>query len=174
MSSTAGFKKLGRTMKIFGAVQFGLVALLVYVGINFQDRFLAIGRGNNFVHGIIAAAIIQLIVLYPIKRFAAKEVERDLYVASTELTKEEIKVFTKKKRYSDIAKISTFGFYTIFILAAPTQPLVLGIFVLSVIYYSFVLTILAYLQCYNYAAKKLVKGEKNAVNSAASLVSQKK
>jgi len=139
-------------MKIFAVVQFGLIALLVYMAVNFQVKLRMLGRAHNFMHGVIAASIIQLIVFFPIKKFAAKEADRDLFLASATLTKEEIKIYTKKKRYSDIVKMSTFGFFVIFIVAAPADPLAL-----SVIYYTFVLTILTYLQCYNFAAKKLMK-----------------
>ena len=152
MAKNLNTSKLSKTSKIFGLVQFGLVALLVYMAVNFQHKLTLMGRANNFMHGAIAAAVIQLLLFFPIKKFAAKEADRDLYLASAVLTKEEVKEYTKKKRWSDIIKMSTFGFFIIFILAAPTDPLVL-----SVIYYSFILTILSYLQCYNFAAKKLVK-----------------
>jgi len=152
MPTTPGINKLKKTMKIFTVVQFGLLALLVYMAVNFQGQLRAIGRANNFMYGVITASLIQLILFFPIKKFAAKEADRDLYLSTTTLSKEEMKVYSKKKRYSDIAKMSTFGFFIIFIIGAPADPLVL-----SVIYYSFVLTILTYLQCYNFAAKKLMQ-----------------
>ena len=69
-----------------------------------------------------------------------------------ELSKDEIKAFSKKKRYSDIIKFSVFCFYAMFILQAPKIPLIL-----SVLFFSFMLTVLTYLQCYNFAARKLMK-----------------
>lgn len=152
MAKNLNTSKLSKTMKIFGAVQLGLVALLVYMAVNFQHKLALMGRTSNFLYGVIIASIVQLAIFFPIKKFAAKEADRDLYLASAVLTKEEVKEYSKKKRWSDIIKMSTFGFFIIFILAAPTDPLVL-----SVIYYTFILTILTYLQCYNFAAKKLVK-----------------
>jgi Mn2+/Fe2+ NRAMP family transporter len=152
MTSTPDFKKINKTMKIFAVVQFGLLALLIYMAVNFQGKLRMLGRERNFMQGVIASFIIQLILFYPIYKFAAKEADRDLTLTGAPLTKEQLKEFSKKKRFADIIKMSTFGFYVIFMLAAPADPLVL-----SVIYYSFVLTILTYLQCYNFAAKKLMK-----------------
>lgn len=152
MTSTSGVNKLKKTMKIFAVVQVGLMALLVYTAVNFQGQLRLMGRAHHFMYGVIAASLIQLVLFFPIKMFAAKEADRDLYLSTATLSKEEIKIYSKKKRYSDIAKMSTFGFFIIFSLAAPTDPLVL-----SVIFYSFVLTILTYLQCYNFAAKKLMQ-----------------
>ena len=153
MAKNLNTSKISKTMKIFSAVQFGLVALLVYMAVNFQHKLALMGRANNFMYGVIAASVIQLMLFFPIKQFAAKEADRDLYLASAVLTKEEVKVYTKKKRWSDIVKMATFSFFIIFFLALKTNdPLIL-----SVTYYTFVLTILTYLQCYNFAAKRLVK-----------------
>lgn len=152
MPSTFDFKKIRKTMRIFAVVQFGLVALLIYMAVNFQEKLRSIGRPQNFMHGVIGAFIVQLALFYPIYKLAAKDADRDLMVTAGNLSKEESKAVSKKKRYSDIIKMSTFGFFLVFIMAAPADPLVL-----SVIFYSFILTILTYLQCYNFAAKKLMR-----------------
>ncbi|OGU09666.1 MAG: hypothetical protein A2075_18090 [Geobacteraceae bacterium GWC2_58_44] len=169
MPSTLVFKKISRTIKIFAVVQFGLVAMLVYMAVSFQEKLRLLGRANNFMYGVIAASFFQLLLFYPIKKFAANEADRDLYLAGTTLSKEDVKIFSKKKRYSDIAKMTTFGFFVIFILAAPGDP-----FVLSVVYYSFVLTILTYLQCYNFAAKRLMKGQSGTLAESGASLSPKK
>jgi hypothetical protein len=156
-TTTLDLKRTSKTIKIFAVVQFGLVALLAYTAFEFQQRLLMLGRGNNFMYAVIAASLVQLLLFFPIKKFAAKEADRDLYLATTTVSKEEMKAFSKKKRFSDIIKMSTFSFFVIFLVAAPGDP-----FVLSVIYYSFILTILSYLQCYNFAAKKLMKERSNA------------
>lgn len=152
MPGTLNFKKVGRTIKIFAVAQFGLVAMLVYMAILFQEKFRINGKPNSFMYAVIGTFVIQLAIFYPINKFAAKEAERDLSLTSTNLGNDEIKALSKKKRYSDIIKFSVFLFYTMFILQAPSIPLIL-----SVLYFSFILTILTYLQCYNFAAKKLIK-----------------
>lgn len=152
MPGTLNFKKVGRTIKIFAVAQLGLVAMLVYMAILFQEKFRINGKANGFMYAVIATFVIQLAIFYPINKFAAKEAERDLSLTSTNLSNDEIKALSKKKRYSDIIKFSVFCFYTMFILQAPSIPLIL-----SVLYFSFILTILTYLQCYNFAAKRLIK-----------------
>jgi len=152
MTGTLDFKKINKTMKIFAAVQFGLVALLVFTAVNFQEKLRMLGRGQQFMGAVTATFVIQLALFYPIFKFAAKEADRDFSLIGRTLDKEEMKAFSKRKRWADIIKMSTFGFFVIFMLAAPGDPLVL-----SVIFYSFILTILTYLQCYNFAAKKLRK-----------------
>jgi len=152
MPGTSNYKKVARTIKIFAVAQIGLVAMLVYMAILFQGKFQAIGRAEGFMYAVIASFVIQMLCFYPIYKFSGKEAERDLSLTSTNLGKDEIKVLSKKKRYSDIIKFSVFCFFTMFILQAPSVPLIL-----SVLYFSFILTILSYLQCYNFAARRLMK-----------------
>ncbi|GFO62313.1 hypothetical protein M1B72_22030 [Geomonas paludis] len=152
MAATLDLKKINKTIKIFAVAQFGLIAILIYTAINFQQRLQAVGRGHRFMNGVIYAFVIQLLFFYPIFRFASKEAERDLSLAGKVPTQEETKEFAKKKRWADVTKIAVMGFYFIFALAAPADP-----FILSVIIYSFLLTILTYLQCYSFAVRKISK-----------------
>ncbi|QWV97440.1 hypothetical protein KP005_19200 [Geomonas nitrogeniifigens] len=149
MAVNLDLKKINKTIKIFTVAQFGLIALLIYTAVNFQQRLQAVGRGYRFMNGVVYAFVIQLLLFYPIFRFAAKEAERDLAIAGVSPTQEEAKEFAKKKRWTDVAKMSVLGFYFIFALASPPDP-----FILSIIIYSFLLTVLTYLQCYSFAVKK--------------------
>ena len=153
MAAILDSKKINKTIKIFAVAQAGLVALLIFMAVNFQEKLLVVGRGHQFMKGVIASFVIQLLLFYPIYQFAAKEVARDLALFGSTPTPEEGKAYNKKKRWSDVIKMSVFRFFFIFLLAAPADPLAL-----SVIYYSFILTILTYLQCYNFAAKRLGRG----------------
>lgn len=150
MTSTLDFKKMNRTIKVFGAVQMALVGLLVYMAVNFQHLLRIQGREFRFTHGVLASFVIQLLMFYPISRFAAKEADRDLAVTASNITNEQMNAFAKKKRWSDVIKIGGLAFFVMFVMAAPKDT-----FVLSIIYYTFILTILTYLQCYNFAARKL-------------------
>lgn len=152
MSGTLNYQKVAKTIKIFAVAQFALVLMLVYMAIQFQEKFRLIGRPDRFMHAVLASFVVQMLLFYPIYKFSGKEAERDLALSSSNLTAEDLKATTKKKRYSDIIKASVFFFFGMFILQAPGTPVVL-----SVLYFSFILTILSYLQCYNFAAKKLVK-----------------
>jgi hypothetical protein len=152
MAASVDLKKMNKTLKIFAVAQFGLIAILIYTAINFQQRLQALNRGYRFMHGVIYSFGIQLLLFYPIFKFASREAERDFNWSGKTPNPEETKEFTKKKRWADVVKISVMGFYFIFALAAPGDP-----FILSVIIYSFLLTILTYLQCYSFAIKKLSK-----------------
>lgn len=154
MANVFDFKKMNKTIRIYGVVQLALVALLVFMAVNFQGKLQMEHRGFRFMHGVIASFVVQLLLLYPIYRFAEKEVERDLTLTGA-LSNDEMNALAKKKRIADILKISTLGFFVIFVMAAPGDT-----FILSVIYYSFILTILTYLQCYNFAARKLIAEKK--------------
>lgn len=145
-------KKINKTVKIFAVAQFGLIALLVYTAVKFQHHLMILGRGYRFMNGVVAAFVIEILLFYPIYKFASNEAERDFSVSGRDLSAQEAKEFAKKKRWADITKMSTLGFYFIFSMAAPAEP-----FILSIVIYSFLLTILTYLQCYSFAVKKLSK-----------------
>ncbi|MBU5611888.1 hypothetical protein [Geomonas azotofigens] len=152
MAATLDLKKINKTIKIFAVAQFGLIAILIYTAINFQQRLHEVNRGYRFMNGVIYAFVIQLLFFYPIFKFASKEAERDFSLVGKVQSPEEAKEFAKKKRWADVTKISVMGFYFIFALAAPADP-----FILSIIIYSFLLTVLTYLQCYSFTVKKLSK-----------------
>lgn len=152
MPDTARYQKIGKTIKIFTVAQIGLVVMLGYMAVQFQAKFRAIGMPGRFMDAVLVSFVIQMALLYPIYRFCAKEVRQDLALSTGNLSSDELKAFTKKKRYSDIIKASVFFFFGMFILQAPAIPTVL-----SVLYFSFILTLLSYLQCYNFAAKKLMR-----------------
>lgn len=157
MPGTLNFKKVAKTIKIFAFAQVGLMAMLIYVAMLFQKQFLVDNRSDYFMYSVIASFLVQCVLFYPIYKFSAKESERDLSLTASNLNTEEIKVLSKKKRYSDIIKFSVFCFYTMFILQAPGKNAPGSHLVLIVLYFSFILTVLTYLQCYNFAAKKLMK-----------------
>lgn len=150
MPANSDLKKLNKTIKIFAVAQFALIALLVFMAFSFQQKLQVLGRGDRFMNAVLAAFVLQLAVFYPIFKFASKEAFRDFSLLGRTLNQEEMKLFAKKKRWSDIVKMSVFGFYAIFMLASPPEP-----WILSVIFYSFILTILTYLQCYSFSIKKL-------------------
>jgi high-affinity Fe2+/Pb2+ permease len=152
MTGTLDFKKINKTLKIFGVAQVGLVALLVYMAVNFQTKLRLEIREYRFLHGVLLSFAVQLLLLYPIYRFATKEANRDIAVSGGNISSAQLNDLAKKKRWSDIIKIATLGFFVVFVTAAPNDT-----FILSIIYYSFILTILTYLQCYNFAARKIIR-----------------
>ena len=149
---TYDFSKLRRSITIYLVVQVCLVALLVYVGIGFQMKFRAIGSPEQFTRSAMVALILQLVLFYPINRFARREATREVEASAVGLTPEELAGFRKKRIIGDFVKTGIFVFFVTFIMRAPNIPLVQ-----STIFITSFLTFLAYFQCYNYAAKRLMK-----------------
>lgn len=152
MARTYDGSKLRKLIKIYTAVQAILVILLVFMAINFQGGLAAEGRPERFLHSVIAAIVLQLLVFYPLKRFAAGEVERDLESTAGNLSDDEVKSIRHKRIFGDYLKASIVIFYLTFAWLAPKDR-----FILSTIFISFIFTLLTYFQCYNFLAIRSVK-----------------
>jgi uncharacterized membrane protein YhaH (DUF805 family) len=152
MAKVFEFKRMRRVIMIYGVVQLFLVGLLIYMAIHFQAGLQAEGRPQRFLHSVVATLVIQLVLFYPVNRFAAKEAEREIEASSEGLGIEELKALRSKRMVGDVIKAAIFLFFVTFIYKAPKD-----LFILSVIFFSFILTFLSYFQCYNYSAKRLMK-----------------
>lgn len=156
--SNFDFKRLKRTMTIYRVVQGLLVALLIFMAFNFQQLFSMRGKPEQFVSGIIAALLIQLIFLYPVYRLARRDSGVEFDSAATELTPEDLKALRKKRLLGDLWKVAGIAFFFIFILMIPDAKKAPGAsIVLAITIFSFILTCLSYFQCFNYSAKKRLK-----------------
>jgi len=67
------FKQLNRTITIYRVVQGLLLCLLIYVAYIFQSSFTQLGKPDKFISSIIAAIVVQLLLLYPIYRLAWRD-----------------------------------------------------------------------------------------------------
>lgn len=152
MARVFDFSKVTKVIKIYGFVQVLLVVLVVFMALNFQGLLQAEGRPERFFHSVIISVIIQFILFYPIRRFATSDVNRDVENAANDLTQEETKKLRQKRIYSEYFKSAYVLFYFTFAYLAPKDR-----FVLSVIFISFILTMITYFQCYNFAAKRVIK-----------------
>ena len=152
MAKSFDFKKLRRLVLVQGVVQVFLLALLLYMAFKFQGALKAEGRPQRFLHSVVTTLVIQLALFYPLNRFATRDAEREMASATTDLPVDEMKALRQKRLFSDYLKAAIFIFYTTFALRAPKDR-----FVLSIIFFSFILTFLTYFQCYNFAAKRLMK-----------------
>jgi hypothetical protein len=152
MARTYDGRTLTKVMKLYWWVQAGLLLLLVFMAVNFQAGLAAEGRPERFLHSVIVAIVLQLLAFYPLKRFAAGEVERDLLSTAGDLTAEEQKDIRRKRIFSDYLKWAIIIFFVTFAWLAPPDR-----FILSAIFISFILTILTYLQCYNFLAKRAIR-----------------
>lgn len=152
MPKTFDFKKLRRLILIQGVVQLFLVLLLILMALKFQGALQAEGRPQRFLHSVVTTLVLQLALFYPINKLASRDAEREVTSAATDLTEAEMKALRQKRLISDYIKAAIFIFFITFALRAPQDR-----FVLSIIYFSFILTFLTYFQCYNFAAKRMMK-----------------
>ena len=149
MASVFDFKKLRRFIKIYAAVQVFLIALLMYMAILFQEDL-----GDRFLHSVIATIVIQLILFYPINRFAVREARREVDACETGLSFEALKKLRTGRTVGEGIKIGVFLFFFTFIFKMPANK-----FMLSTTFLTFILTFLCYFQCFNFAVKRLMAGK---------------
>ncbi|TWJ33123.1 hypothetical protein [Geobacter argillaceus] len=152
MSTSFDFKRLRRFITIYAAVQVVLVLLLVYMAVNFQAGLQAEGRPQRFLHSVVATLVFQLMLFYPIRKFAASEATREVEACATNLDPDTLKKMRTRRTIGDVVKCGAFIFFVTFILKAPQDR-----FVLSIIFFTFILTFLSYFQCFNFAAKREMK-----------------
>jgi hypothetical protein len=150
MAKVFDFKKQRTFIKIYGVAQVVLIGLLVYMAVHFQ-----VALQQRFINCVVATLVIQCALFYPVYRFALREATRDIEVCAVGLTDDELKKFRTKRMIADTCKWAYFIFFAAFAYKAPKVTFILGIIV-----FSFLLTSLTYLQCYNFVAKRLMK-EKN-------------
>ncbi len=152
MAQVFDFKKLRIFIKIYGVAQVLLIGLLVYMAVYFQSALQMAGRPQRFLHSVVASLVIQLILFYPVYRFALREASREVEASAVGLSADELKGFRTKRMIGDTCKWAYFIFFVAFIYRAPKD-----LFFLSIIFFTFILTSLTYLQCYNYVTKRLMK-----------------
>jgi len=146
MAKVFDFKKQRIFIKIFGVAQVFLIGLLVYMAVLFQSALQ-----QRFINSVVATLVIQLALFYPIYRFATREATRDIEASAVGLTFDELKGFRTKRMISDTCKWAYFIFFVVFAYKVKLP------FMLSIIIFTFILTTLSYLQCYNFVAKRLMK-----------------
>ena len=148
MTLIFNFTRLRRLITIYAVVQVVLVALLVYMALKFQTRL----PSDRFMKSVVATLVVQLALFYPINKFAAREAEREVDACGAGLSPEQVKGLRNKRLFGDVIKMSVFIFFITFIYKAPPHP-----FVLSVLFFTFILTFLSYFQCFNFAARRLMR-----------------
>ena len=147
MNARFDFKKLHRFIMIYAVVQVVLVLLLVYMAMSFQ-----VSLQQRFLTSVIASLVIQLALFYPIWKFAGREAAREVDACEIGLDAEKLKAMRTKRTIGDVVKSGVFIFFITFIIKAPDNR-----FILSIIYFTFILTFLSYFQCFNFAAKREMK-----------------
>jgi len=150
-------KKLQRTMLVNRVVQTVLLALLVYVAINFQSGFAQQGKPGQFFSSIVVAVIVQLLLIYPIYKLAWRDVGIQVESSVVGLTPEQTAALRKKRLLGEMWKVCGIAFFLVFAVMVPDVKKAPGArVVLASIIFSFLLTCLMYFQCFNFACKKRV------------------
>jgi hypothetical protein len=152
------FKRLNRTIKIFRVVQALLLALLVFMVVNFQQLFVLRGKPGQLLSSIIAAIVCQLILLYPLYRLAWRDAGVEIEGCAVGLSNEAMMALRKKRLISDLWKVCVIGFFITFVTLVPDAKKAAGAtLVLASAIFTFLLICLTYFQCFNYSAKKRMK-----------------
>ncbi len=146
MAKEFDFKKQRIFIKIYGVAQVFLICLLVYMAVLFQANLQ-----QRFIYSVVTTLVMQLALFYPIYRFATREATREIEASAVGLTGDELKGYRTKRMISDTCKWAFFIFFVAFAYKVKIP------FVLSIIIFTFILTTLTYLQCYNFVAKRLMK-----------------
>ena len=154
MTETIGMRRIRKTLIIHRIVQIVLIALLLYMALHFQRTFQAKhGNLRPFYNSLIATLLIQVALFFPIRKFADKEVNRELDAAAKgTLTVDEQKQLRTQRLFSDFIKASVFIFFATFILIAPSAG-----FVLSTTFFCCIGAVVSYLQSFNFAVRRQIK-----------------
>lgn len=152
------FKKLQRTMLVNRVVQTLLVALLIYMAINFQSLFAQQGKPEQFFSSIVFAVVVQLLLIYPIYKLAWRDVGIEIDSSVVGITPEQTASLRKKRLLGELWKVCGVAFFLAFAVMVPDVKKAAGArLVLASTVFSFLLTCLMYFQCFNFAARKRMK-----------------
>jgi hypothetical protein len=152
------FKKLKRQMMLYRVVQTILVGLLAFMVMNFQSLFTLRGRPEQFISSMVAAILIQLLLIYPVYKLAWRDVGIEIEGNAAGLTKDQLAALRKKRLIGDLWKFCAVAFFIVFVALIPDAKKAAGAtFFLATTIFSFLITCLLYFQCFNFSAKKQIK-----------------
>ncbi len=146
MAKTIDYSRLRRLLKIYLAVQIGLVLLLIYMAVIFQS-----GLQQRFIKSVVVTLVVQMALFYPLSKLAGKEAAREIEACATDLDGDKLKSLRNRRLFADVLKMAVIIFFVTFILRAPNN-----IFIISTLYFSFILTVLSYFQCVSFALKRAI------------------
>jgi hypothetical protein len=154
MYETVATRRLHRSLLIHRIVQALLCVLLVYMALHFQQLFAAKGTPHIFRNSLLATLLLQFVLFFPIRRYAGNEARRELAAAALQSTVDQQKQLRQQRLIGDTLKGAVFLGFTAFILMAPPAT-----FVLSTAFFCFIVTVITYLQCFNFAITRGLAGK---------------
>lgn len=149
MYEITALRRLRRTLLIHRIVQVLLCVLLIYMALHFQQLFAAKGMPHVFRNSLLATLLLQFVLFFPLRSFADKEARRELAAAAMQATVEQQKQLRQQRLFGDILKGAVFLGFSAFILIAPPVT-----FVLSTAFFCFIVTVVTYLQCFNFVVRR--------------------
>ncbi|WP_243370263.1 hypothetical protein [Geotalea sp. SG265] len=148
MANGFDYTRLKRLITIYYVVQGFLLVLFAAIAFWLQSQ----APQQVFINSLIRAVVAQIVLFYPVYRFAAHEAKREVSSCSTSLSKDTLLALRRKRVTGDIVKAAVFIFFLVFILRAPQVP---G--AQFSILFVFILMTLCYFQCYNFVARRQIK-----------------
>lgn len=165
MYDSIALRRLRRTLLIHRFVQVLLCALLIYMALHFQQSFSAASALQVFRNSLLAALATQFVLFFPLRRLAAGEARREISAAQDGNSIEQLKALRQKRLFGDTVKGALFLAFVTFIMTMPqadTQTSTPVTFFLATAYFSFIASIITYLQCYNFAVRTGLASDKSA------------
>lgn len=153
MHENIALRRLRRTLLIHRIVQILLCVLLVIMALHFQQLFAEKGMPQVFRNSLLATLLLQIILFFPLRHFADKEARRELAAAAMQVTAEQQKQLRQQRLFGDVLKGAVFLGFSVFIMIAPPVT-----FVLSTALFCFIVTIITYLQCFNFVVRRELGG----------------
>lgn len=142
---THDIRKLKRLRTIHRSVQVVATLLLVIIGIQFQGSL----GFTLFVRTVAIAILFQLLLFYPLKKAAEKEVDREVESAREWLSDSELATLRNRRLVADVIKMAVYMFFLVAIFLLPDRLAAYRTAnhaILSTTIYTFLLTTIAWSQ----------------------------
>jgi len=147
MANGFDYTRLKRLIIAYYIVQGLLIALLASIAVWLRHM-----PQHLFISSLTRAIMAQVMIAYPVYRFASHEAKQEAYSCNVLLSSDEVETLQHNRVTGDIVTAVVFTFFLLFTLGAPQLPGVRLCILLL-----FILMALCYLQCYNFVAKQQMK-----------------
>ena len=153
--ATHDLTRLKRLTIIYRLIQVILMGLFIFMAYNFMLMFAKQGTPDYFTKAVMITLIVQFLLMYPAWWLSGRDLTVEVEAGRVGITDEELVKLRRKRLLGDLWKISSMGFFVIFIIMIPDSGKGRGAsLILAASYFSFLLVILTYLQCFNLRASR--------------------
>ena len=153
MAQKPPFQRMKRTLVIHQVVQVFLLLLLIVMALHFQSSYRSAGIPQVFLKSIVFSVVLQMLAFWPLKKLAEMEARREVAADGATLDADAQKALRHSRMFSDIVKASIVTAVVLFIAMAPVV-----LFILSTVFITFILVTITYFQCFNFAARRAMRG----------------